>query len=120
VVKEAQKPSTVDEMTIARAVRVAVHAVSGVVGISPGLFAETATYGAGGRILGVAVGHAAGALTLEVHLVAAYTASTDLPDLAQRVRSAVRQAVDVLGAGPVRHIDIAIDDLRVEADSSSP
>jgi uncharacterized alkaline shock family protein YloU len=120
VVEEAQGARTVDEVTIARAVSVAVHAVSGVVGVSPGLFAATATYGAGERVPGVAVGHAAGALSLEVHVVAGYTASTHLPDLADRVRSAVRQAVDVLGAGPVRRVDVAIDDLRVEAHSASP
>jgi uncharacterized alkaline shock family protein YloU len=120
VAEEAQGRRTVDEMAIARAVLVAVHAVSGVVGVSPGLFAETATYGSGERILGVAVGRVAGALNLELHLVAEYTASTHLPDLADRVRSAARQAVEVLGAGPVRRIDVAIDDLRVEANNSSP
>jgi uncharacterized alkaline shock family protein YloU len=118
VVEEAQGRRAVDEIAIARAVHVAVHAVSGVVGVSPGLFAETGTYGSGERVLGVAVGHVAGALKLELHLVAAYTASTHLPDLADRVRSAVRQAVEVLGAGPVGRIDITIDDLRVEADNS--
>ena len=120
MVEEAPGRRIVDEMAIARAVLVAVHAVSGVVGVSPGLLAETATYGSGERVLGVAVGRVAGALNLEVHLVAAYTASTQLPDLADRVRSAVRRAVDVLGAGPVRSIDVAIDDLRVEANNASP
>jgi uncharacterized alkaline shock family protein YloU len=120
VVEEAQGRRTVDEMAIARAVLVAVHTVSGVAGVSPGLFAETATYGSRGRVLGVAVSHVGGAVDLEVHLIAAYTASTHLPELADRVRSAVRQAVDAVGAGPVRRIDVAIDDLRVEVGNSSP
>ncbi len=63
---------------------------------------------------GVAVGRAAGALDIEVHLCARYADSLVLPELAARVRSAVRQSVESLGAGLLRRIDVAFDDLRVE------
>jgi hypothetical protein len=82
--------------------------------VSPGRFAEAATYGPGERVRGVVVGRAAGALDVEVHLCALYADSLVLPELAARVRSAVRQSVEARGAGLLRRIDVVFDDLRVE------
>jgi uncharacterized alkaline shock family protein YloU len=104
----------VSEVSIARAIVAAVRRVPGVADVSPGRFAEAATYGPGEKVRGVAVGRAAGALDIELHLCALYADSLVLPELAARVRSAVRQAVEGLGAGLLRRIDVAFDDLRVE------
>ncbi len=104
----------VSEVGIARAVVAAVRSVLGVADVSPGRFAEAATYGPREKVRGVAVGRAAGALDIEVHLCALYADSLVLPELAARVRSAVRQSVEGLGAGLLRRIDVAFDDLRVE------
>jgi uncharacterized alkaline shock family protein YloU len=107
-------PASADDTTLARAVLGAVRAVPGVADVSPGLFAEAATYGRGERVRGVVVRRVAGGLELEIHLAAAYAPSTFLPDLADRVRHVARQSVDSLGAGPVGRIDVAIDDVRME------
>ncbi len=104
----------VNEVNIARAIVAAVRSVPGVVDVSPGRFAEAATYGPGEKVRGVAVDRAAGALDIDVHLCALYADSLVLPELAARVRSAVRQSVEGLGAGQLRRIDVAFDDLRVE------
>jgi uncharacterized alkaline shock family protein YloU len=106
----------VDELVIARAVHAAVSAVPGVAGVSPGRFAETATYGPGERVRGIAVSRAAGALDVEIRLIAVYAEATSLPAVADQVRRAARRAVEALDAGPVRRVDIVIDDLRVEGD----
>jgi uncharacterized alkaline shock family protein YloU len=104
----------VSEMSIARAIVAAVRSVPGVAEVSPGRFAEVATYGPGEKVRGVVIGRAASALDLEVHLCARYANSLVLVELAARVRSAVRQSVEGLGVGPLRRIDVAVDDLRVE------
>lgn len=100
------------ELIIARAVRAAVRALPDVSDLSAGLFAEVATYGLGERVGGVAVSHTTGALAVEVHVVATYSDALVLPELADRVRDAVREAVVSLAAGPMQRIDVAIDDLR--------
>jgi len=104
----------VSEVSIARAIVAAVRGVPGVADVSPGRFAEAATYGPGEKVPGVVVGRAASALDIEVHLCALYADSLVLTDLAARVRSAVRQSVGGLGAGLLRRIDVTFDDLRVE------
>ncbi len=104
----------VSEVSIARAVVAAVRGVPSVADVGPGRFVEAATYGAGEKVRGVVVGRARGALDIEVHLCALYTDSLVLPGLAARVRSAVRQSVEGLGAGLLGRIDVAFDDLRVE------
>jgi len=104
----------VSEVGIARAVVAAVRRVPGVADVSPGRFAEAATYGPGEKVRGVALARTAGALDIEVHLCALHADALLLPELASRVRSAVRQSVEALGAGAVRRIDVAFDDLRVE------
>ncbi len=104
----------VNEVNIARAIVAAVRSVPGVADVSPGRFAEAATYGPGERVRGVVLGRAVSALDIEVHLCARYADSLVLPELAARVRSAVRQSVEGIGVGPLRRIDVAFDDLRVE------
>ncbi len=104
----------VSEVSIARAIVAAVRRVPGVADVSPGRFAEAATYGPGEKVRGVAVSRPAGALAIDVHLCALYADSLVLPELAARVRSTVRQSVEGLGAGLLRRIDVAFDDLRVE------
>jgi uncharacterized alkaline shock family protein YloU len=103
----------VSEVSLARAVVAAVRGVPSVADVSPGRFAEAATYGPGEKVRGVVVGRARGALDIEVHLCALYADSLVLPELAARVRSAVRQSVEALGAGPLGRVDVAFDDLRV-------
>ena len=104
----------VSEVSIASAIVIAVGTVPGVADVSPGPFAEAATYGPGERVRGVAVGWAAGALDIHVRLSVRYADSLVLPDLADHVRSAVRQSVDHLGVGLPRRIDVTFDDLRIE------
>jgi hypothetical protein len=104
----------VTDVSIAQAIVAAVRALPGVADVSPGRFAEAATYGRGERVLGVALGRVAGAFDIEVHLCALYSDSLILPELAARVRSTVRQTVEGLGAGLLQRIDVAFDDLRVE------
>ena len=104
------------ELAIARAVRTTVCALAGVADLSRGLFAETATYGPGETVRGVVVRRAAGALDVEVHLIAVYAESVLLPELANRVRSAARQSVAALGVEAECRIDIVIDDLRIDED----
>ncbi len=104
----------VSEVSIARAIVAVIRRVPGVADVSPGRFAAVATYGPGEHVRGVVLGRTAGALDLEVHLCAWYADSLALPELADQVRSAVRQSVEMLGVGPLRRIDVAFDDLRVE------
>ena len=109
----AGRGSLDDELGIARVVVDAVQRVPGVAGMSPGRFAEAATYGAGETVRGVVVQRFAGVLGVEVHLRAAYVHSLVLPALADRVRRAIRDAVGTLGVDPIGHIDIAFDDLQI-------
>jgi len=109
---------SVSEVSLARAVVAAVRAVSGVVDVSPGRFAEAATYGPRQKVAGVMVGRVGGALVIEVHLCARYTDTLVLPELAARVRIAVRESVEALGARPLGHVDVVFDDVYVEAETN--
>jgi uncharacterized alkaline shock family protein YloU len=104
----------VSEVGIARAIVAAVRSVPGVADVSPGRFAETATYGPYEKVRGVGVSRERDALDIEVHLCALHADSLVLSELAARVRSAVRRSVEALDAGAVRRIDVAFDDLHVE------
>ena len=106
------------EVSLARAVVAAVRGVPSVANLSPGRFAEAATYGPGERVRGVVIRRAGSALDIEVHVCALYVDSLVLPELAARVRTAVRQAVEAFGAGPLGRIDVAFDDLRVDEEMS--
>ena len=96
----------VGETSLARAVVAAIRGVPGVADVSPGLFAEAATYGPGEKVHGVVVGRTGDVLDIEVHVCALYADSLVLPELATRVRSAVRQSIASLDAGPLRRIDV--------------
>ena len=104
------------ELRLARAVAAAVRGVPGVADVSPGRFAEAATYGPGEVVRGVVVQQVAGALAVEVHVRAVYAPTLVLPALADLVRRAVRAAAQRAGAAPVGRIDVAFDDLRAGED----
>jgi uncharacterized alkaline shock family protein YloU len=106
------------EVTLARAVVAAVRGVPSVANLSPGRFAEAATYGRGERVRGVVIHRSRSALDIEVHVCALYADSLVLPELAARVRAAVRQSVEAFGGGPLARIDVAFDDLRVDEEMS--
>lgn len=105
-----------DDLRIARAAAAAAESLPGVAGLARGEFAEIATYGPPGEtVRGVVVRRDAGALSVEVHLIALYPNWVNLVELADRVRGAVRQALEAPGlAGAVRYVDIVVDDLLVE------
>jgi uncharacterized alkaline shock family protein YloU len=100
------------EVSLARAIVAAVRAVPGVVDMTPGQFAEVATYGPGEKVGGVVINRTDGALDVEVHVCVRYSESVDLAELANQVREAVRQSVEASGGGPLKQVDVAIDDLR--------
>lgn len=104
---------SVDSVSVARAVKAAVEAVPGVVGISPGRFARIGTYGRDTVVQGVAVSQSNGGVTFEIHIVASSSVES-LPDLAESVRRAARQSASNLGIATVRQIDVTIADLRDE------
>ena len=96
--------TTVDRVAVARAVAAAVTGLPGVARLSAGSVVESATHHAGGKIVGVTVGHQA----VTVCLVAA---SLPLPALIDRTRAAVAGALAGLGA--TRRVDIVIDDVEI-------
>jgi len=106
----AEAPGT--EVGLARAVAEAVRAVPGIADVSPGQFAERATYGPGEKVPGIVVERVGDGLELEVHVCAHYTNALVLPELAARVRTAVRQTVEARDNRPIRRVDVAFDDVR--------
>lgn len=109
-----QEKTSVGDIAVAKAAAAAVSAIPGVADLSPGKVAEVATYGPGETVRGVAVHRVNGAFDVEVHVIARYPPSGNLPSLADRVRRAVAEAAEQLGAAPIRGIDVTIDDLRNE------
>lgn len=108
---------TVDRMALARAIRHDVLAVPGVAGISPGGRSESATYGVGERVRGIAVTREEDRVRVAVHIVAEFTAATDLQALASGARSAARGAVEGLVPGAPAVIDVVIDDITLQGGS---
>ena len=100
------------DLRLARAAAAAARTVPGVAALTPGRFAEAATYGPGGVVHGVAVRRRAGGVAVEVHLSAAYAPALDLPVLADRVRRAVAAALRADGTGQRWQIDVVVDDLQ--------
>jgi uncharacterized alkaline shock family protein YloU len=105
------------EVDLARHVVAAVRDVPGVADVTPGQFVEVATYGPRERVPGVQVGLVDDGIAVEVHLCAEYATGLILSELADRVRSTVRQSVELLDSRPVTRIDVAIDDLRIGQES---
>jgi uncharacterized alkaline shock family protein YloU len=101
------------EVGLARAVAEAVRAVPGIAEVSPGQFAERATYGPGEKVPGIVVDGRDDGLAIEVHVCAHYTNALVLPELAARVRTAVRQTVEARDKRPIRRVDVAFDDVLV-------
>jgi uncharacterized alkaline shock family protein YloU len=101
------------EVGLARAVAEAVRAVPGIADVSPGQFAERATYAPGEKVPGIVVERVDDGLEIEVHVCAHYTKALVLPELAARVRTAVRQTVEARDTRRLRRVDVAVDDVRV-------
>ena len=107
-----------NEASLARAIIAAVLAVPGVADLSPGRSAELANCGARENVQGVAINTRDGVLDVKVHVCAQYSESLVLVELADHVRSAIRQSVDAARAGRAGRIDVVFDDVRVEQDLS--
>lgn len=114
---DGRTPEPADDLTVARAVLATVGAIPEVSRISPGRFAQVATYGPGAAVHGVAISRSGGVLTIELHLVARYARTLVLPKLADRVRRSVRRIVEPLAGEPVGRIDISFDDLDFEGEN---
>jgi uncharacterized alkaline shock family protein YloU len=100
-----------EPIDIARVVAAATLQVSGVASLSSGRFAEVATYGPQEKVPGVVVSQSAEALRLEIHVVAAYSPTMDLPQIAQDIRVAARASIEEPGADQPTNVDVIIDDL---------
>lgn len=100
-----------EPIDIARVVAAATLQVSGVASLSSGRFAEVATYGPQERVPGVVVSQSAEALRLEIHVVAAYSPTMDLPQIAQDIRLAARASIEEPDVNDPTSVDIIIDDL---------
>jgi hypothetical protein len=98
-------------VTFARAIVAAVQAVPGVARVSPGRFGEVATDGPRERVSGVRVTPVDDGVGIEVHLCALYADTLVLPELAARVRATIRQTAEGTDARPIKHIDVAFDDV---------
>ena len=94
----------IDDLQLARAVREAALATSGVHSMGSGRYAEAATYGAGEKITGVVVEPN----EVRVHIVARYPLSEPIPALGERVR----QRVALRSGG--RPATVVVEDLEVE------
>ncbi len=101
------------EVSLARAIAEAVRALPGIAELSPGQGAEQATYGPGEKVPGIVVAWVDDGLEIEVHVCVHYTSALVLPELAARVRTAVRQTVEGRETRPLRRVDVAVDDVRV-------
>ncbi len=94
----------IDDLQLARAVREAALATTGVHSMGSGRYAEAATYGAGDKVTGVVVDPD----EVRVHIVALYPLAEPLPALAERVRERV---VSRAGGRPAT---VVVEDLEVE------
>lgn len=94
-----------DPLATAAAVAGAALSTPGVYSLSPGFYAEAATYGAGEKVLGVVVGDA----EIVVRIVALYPpADGSLHRLAERVRVSTEARS---GGLPV---SVSVDDVEVQ------
>lgn len=100
------------QLELARALVAAVRAVPGVSDVTAGQVGEVATYGPGEKVSGALVALTGEGVMVEVHICAQYADTLVLPELADRVRRAVRDIITSAGVGHVIRVDVAIDDLR--------
>ena len=94
----------IDDLQLARAVREAALATSGVHSMGTGRYAEAATYGAGEKVSGVVVDPD----EVRVHIVVRYPLAEPITTLAERVRERVAPRA---GGRPAT---IIVEDLEVE------
>jgi hypothetical protein len=99
-----------DPVTLAKAVRDAVLAVPGVVGLTPGGPVEVATQFAGGKIYGVRLGD-----EVEVHVV---VGAVPIGPLGEQIQAAVRAVLKRAGAD--RPVEVVVDDVDVAALAALP
>lgn len=122
----------VSDIALAEAVALAVQAVSGVAGLSPGVVTPVATYGPGRSVAGVVIRHPTlETLAIEVHVVLSQTYCTatataavaggerepegggdPITKIADLVRDAVRRSTQELTSSPLVRVDVFIDDLQ--------
>ena len=95
-----------DDLQLARAVREAALATSGIHSMGTGRYSEAATYGAGEKVTGVVVNDD----EIQVHVIAAYPLSEPIPAIAENVRQKT-----ALRAGD-RAVTIVVEDLEVVQD----
>lgn len=110
----ATTPPSVSEVAVARMIRSAVRVVPGVYDLGSGRFVEAATYGSNETVAGVVVASDGSELQTEVHVTAIYSDQMILPELADRIRNAIRQAVGDSEDTRIRRIDVVFEDLRME------
>jgi hypothetical protein len=103
----------VSDLGLARAIAAAVRTVPGVAELSPGRFAEVATYGAGDRVSGV-IPQAGGGCSGRGGAYLRPHTSCEVPRIATRVRAATRQSLEAAGVTLISRIDVAFDDVRVK------
>jgi hypothetical protein len=101
-----------EPVALAAAIRRAVLAVPGVVGISPGRAFVEATYGPGVTVHGVGMGVIHGQYEVSVHVI---TGPTPLPLLARRLRSTIGSIVQEHIGRPADMINLYIDDIALGA-----
>ena len=127
-------PSSVRDISLARASVAAIRATPGVADVSPGLIVLAATYGPHERVVGVVVRHASPHDTaVEVHIIAARETISDiathgggseatpedasevavLAQVASRVRAAVYRVASSMNLVPLPAVDVFIDDIQV-------
>ena len=94
----------IDDLQLARAIREAALATTGVHSMGNGRYVEAATYGAGEKITGVVVDPD----EVRVHIVALYPLVEPIPALAERVRESVTPRA---GGRPTT---IVVEDLEVQ------
>ena len=130
---EAQTPPAplvsghLSDMDIAHALVQAIRNVPGILDMGQGLFAQSATYGPGRRIAGIALDHPGpGELTVEVHVILderflnkalsnAASSSDTTPILLRftgQVRAVVSQTLEHLGLPLPIMVNVTIDDIR--------
>jgi uncharacterized alkaline shock family protein YloU len=106
---EQQLPEFVIAEELARVTR----SVPGVADLYGGTFGTIATYGRGGRVLGIRVQQQEGRLAVEVHVIATYTPDLKVPAFADTVREHIRQHLRTMKVGPLGDIDVVVADIEV-------
>lgn len=102
------------EFVFAEAVVRTTRVVPDVAAMYGGRLGEIATYGRGGRVLGVRIHSENNLIRVEVHIIARYHPTLVIPKLADAVRVAIRQQLQALSVSEIAAIDIVIDDVQLD------